>query len=570
MAGGAPPDINSTRRTNGRGGRPIVIGFERSLHMQNTLPLTPGNPLKNITGLARQISLPGEHAPLRFPSFPALERTAVVGFNTPATLTTETTGATAMTVFRQAAYPVWADQNLSGITYVADYLTEPGAATPLAALDSVTMKPRPALYAWAGHVRVASTVHPGLNGTNVPINAAVARFPLLGRDEGSPGPEWIYVPKNASFGIAITTFNVMTGGFSADVSIEQWESPGQTHANITSVFTCVAGDRGAGNTFSLPANAWIRPLVANVINAAATNQTPGMCISVAVSIGGNLAYTPSVLNAGAWTATLVGASRVHFPLTEPAEYRNSQIPWFAARVTAAAMLGTNVTQLLNKSGTVLGGRLSPAQENAFNCPESVVNNLHPAEKAYLPLETGIYTYCPPSTDLVFFSDYTVNTGGNSSGSPSVPIFLLSNDSMYNKLFLTTGSAAATMAMTVSWHIEFRTSSALFQVGLSAMTLEALHAAQLVLAESGFFFENPEHEGLLHKVINTAKKYAPSVVGTVNPTAGRMLQSVLSKMGQTKAIKPKPGPSKPKTTSLAGAGIAPKPKKGQGKGKGKKK
>jgi len=241
----------------------------------------------------------------------------------------------------------------------------------------------------------------------------------------------------------------------------------------------------------------------------------------------------------------------HFPISWPVEFVNSQIPWSSVRTTAVAVLGTNVTQVLNKNGTILAGRLNPNLVNAWEATTQTVAGLHPAEKAYLPLETGFYTYCPPSTDLAFFADCTLNT---SVGAPNAPIFNLDNDALYNKLFLAT-TVNSQLAITTSWHIEFRTTSSLFQVGLSAMTLESLHAAQLVLAENGFFFENPEHDTLLGKVIRTAKKYAPEVVSSMNPMAGKLLKMVVnqaSKRGAT--VTPKPGPTKPPSTSAKSSGI----------------
>lgn len=249
----------------------------------------------------------------------------------------------------------------------------------------------------------------------------------------------------------------------------------------------------------------------------------------------------------------------HMPLVEPVEFANSALPWNATRVTAAAFLGTNVTQVLNKSGTVLGGRLSPAVVDAWRCTAQNITNLHPAEKAYLPLETGVYTYCPPSTDLVFFTDYSRSTVQASTHGGLIPIFSLENDSMYNKMFLTPAGADEALACTVTWHIEFRTSSALFQVGLSAMTLESLHTAQLILAAHGFFFENPEHKGMLNRIIALAKQFAPAAVSMIHPMAGKALEYVAGRYG--KQVTPKAGPSKPPTTSAAKSGIVVGSKRG---------
>lgn len=539
--------------------------------MQNVLPMTPGNPLRNVTGLARQIALPGEHVPLRFPSFPALERTAVMGFNQPATLSIPIGRLTALTVFRQAAYPVWADQ-LCSVFYAADYPLQPNQLYTSPASADITLLPKTAVGSWTVAARSAGTTTPGFvitapTGNNAYLSLT---WPIFGADQGL---EYVFVPSGCNWYVQVASNISLTAGFAAQATVEVWNSPGETNtftvgmnANAATRGAMSAGTGAGGGT-------WVRllsvSLFPNTTGSTGTNFTATIVVA-----NGTATYAGTSTDGGTITVAAPTDAYMHVPLVGPNEFSNSTLPWYATRVTAAAMLGTNVTQVLNKGGTVLAGRVSPAVQNAWSITSSYVNALHPAEKAFLPLETGVYTYCPPSTDLVFFGDYTLNT---SAGASSAPLFRLDNDSLYNKIYLSPGSVAESLAVTSTWHIEFRTSSALFQIGLSAMTLESLHQAQLVLAESGFFFENPEHDALLNRVINTAKKYAPAVVGSINPIAGRMLQSVISKMNG-KVVKPKPGPSMPASTTAAKSGMLsggkpkqkpqakPKPQGKKGKGK----
>lgn len=556
-------------RGRGRDGGSFELLTTSSGLMQNVLPLTPGNPLRNVTGLARQISLPGEHAPLRFPSFPALERTAVMGFNTPVTIETITTAPTAVTVFRQAAFPVWADQTTSPF-WAVDYATnsiEPG--TSGLSTESVTATFRPNVTGWTGTPRAAAN-SPGFSGTAIPTGV---NYAIMGRDANLYGAEFTYLPNGCDLHAVISSSSNTGTTIETTLVLEEWLAPGQSStAHIFNTLGITVGQRGQSfQLLTADANngRWFRPISMAVEypTSSLMSSTFNVTLWVTNQATGNVSYANSSSSAGTVGVTFATNSRCHVPLSYPAEFRNSILPWYATRVTAAAFLGTNVTQILNKSGTVLGGRVSPAVVPAWKCDYNTVNNLHPAEKAYLPLETGVYTYCPPSTDLVFFTDYTLNT--SNAAVAAAPIFSLSNDSMYNRMFLSTPSAVAAIAGTVTWHIEFRTSSALFQIGLSAMTLESLHQAQLVLAENGFFFENPEHERLLNKVIASAKKYAPGIVSAINPTFGRMLQSMSD---MRRDIKPKQGPGKPSATSAKGSGVVQAPKKGKGpkpKPRGKK-
>lgn len=530
--------------------------------MQNTLPITPGNPLRNVTGLARQISLPGEHAPLRFPSFPALERTAVMGFNQPATLAVPANTSTALTVFRQATYPVWADQSLQYV-YLVDYQTV-GA---YGIVGTANYEVEHQVLSWTTTTRLASSTVPGLTAS---ASSLLGQPPqaIMGVDSCTSGPEYTFVPGGSTLYLVLSVQTTITTAVGVVVTLEEWNSPGETGAWAPLTGGISAG--GQSMMFSLGSSAvgrWIRPQSCAISFGTATNPVTQQAVMTLCVVSGSMNFTSSGTSAGQLTPTFSTVVS-HFPLVYPVEFSNSALPWYATRVTAAALLCTNVTQVLNKGGTVLAGRVSPAVQNAWKVSYSYINGLHPAEKAYLPLETGLYTYCPPSTDLVFFGDYTLNT----AFAAPAPVFLLSNDSLYNKVFLT-APVASSMACTCTWHIEFRTSSSLFQVGLSGMTLEALHQAQLVLAESGFFFENIEHKQLLAKVVSMAKKYVPEAVSVINPTAGKMLQSLVSRMSNKGTVTPKPGPSKPATTSAKASGITAKPagkgsKKGKGKGKTK--
>lgn len=223
------------------------------------------------------------------------------------------------------------------------------------------------------------------------------------------------------------------------------------------------------------------------------------------------------------------ASRALLPAVGAPEFNTSVVPYSSTKLTACAALFTNVTQILNKAGTVLAGRLSPAINDAFNVTTTALNGLHPAEKAWLPLETGLYTYCPPSSDLATFYNYAQQVQNQVGTAFVTPFYRLDNTAMTNVAFITAPSGVACeLACTVSTHLEFRTSSALFQLGVSGFTLETLHVAQLSLMSAGFFFENPEHKSLLTRISNGIKKLEPYVTPVVaaaqivHPPTGKVL------------------------------------------------
>lgn len=543
-----------------------------------TLPLTSSNPLRAVTGLARQIALPAETEPLRFPSFPALERTAVMGFNQPATVPLgDTTAPTAFAVFRQACYPVWAEtlptNDIANAKYVVDYSLESQASLTPTLDETVYLPMRKSILDWAVTNREATTSRVGLAGGN-----SLLSYPILGADDHCPGPEFVYVPKLARYTVIVTGTTPFDKGTRVKVGMERWTSPGESETSVFSQFNIAGLDRGgAAAVAQATKNSWIRPTGVSFEFPAAwtagTTFPTDVNVTIAVSTFLGSSYTTSTLTMGIFEAGESNSQTTKFflPIARPEEFKNSALPWYATRVTAAAMLGTNVTQVLNKGGTVLCGRVSPAVQSAFEMTTAYLNALHPAEKAFLPLETGVYTYAPPSTDLIMFHDYTINT---SSGAKLAPTFRLDNDSLYNFMYLSSpgGLATETLAITSTWHLEFRTSSALFQIAMSPMTIESLHQAQLALASSGFFFENPEHDKILSRVIASARRYVPEALAMVNPTVGRIAKRLMAAGNARYSVKPKSGPKMPPATSAAGSGITkPNPKQkqgGKGKGKGK--
>lgn len=506
---------------------------------QATINLPAHSPVRALQGLARQIALPSEYAPERFPSFPALERTALMAFTQPATLPLRSSTATKVMVTRQASWPVWAEQQTgasgNSIAYQVVYKFQPYQSNAAEATNEAF---NPTIVGWSVGNQVASTTMVGVANARSPF-----LYPPLGVDAACGPLPFVYVPNGSVFNLVVSIPAVNAANIIAEISYEFWTSPGElitanTSANQWLQTTITAGQLSANAAITTLSAGWVR--VSKVtFNRATVGLVAGPCqVNVVVQCGGS----GNSFNQGGGTTIgsfLGGGTNTtygFFPLVMSSEFANSTLPWYATRTTAAAMLGTNVTQILSKGGTILGGRISPNVMNPWIVTESYISGLHPAEKAWLPLETGVYTYCPPSTDLANFWDYTLNTAG---GASPCPIYRLDNDSMVNMMFLTAGSTDESLAVTASWHIEFRTSSALFQVALSGMQLETLHQAQLALAMAGFFFENPVHSKILQAVIGAAKRLAPLAVpiaSAINPTAGRVVSAALHGYSAYRAAK----------------------------------
>ncbi|APG78138.1 hypothetical protein [Wenzhou yanvirus-like virus 1] len=522
---------------------------------QKTSILPSTHPVRSLAGLARQIALPHEFAPERFPSFPALERTAVMGFNVPSTWDLPAASTVKAILTRQATFPFWFEKSTSGATFRVTWRFPRAPGSNTTAYDPVINA--------AGTGNVAQTINQvGVTNGN---NGGIASYPILGLDGMGTCP-YMYIPDNWTALMVVSLDVAPATAIDCTVIYERWNSPGQASVNSVVAGSTIAGNAGCSIPISMPSSesTWIR--IVSVSLSTSTAIALGATNVTVVASSGTLAYTPGVL-AGNVQVT-PAATVALLPGAYPVEFANSQLPWYSTRTTAAAVLCTNVSQVLNKGGTVLAGRIAPQVVNPWNVSETYINGLHPAEKAFLPLETGLYSYCPPSTDLVDFWDYTLNSTPFFT-LPATPLYRLDNTSLVNVMFVTASAVAETLAVNVDWHIEFRTSSSLFPIGLSAVTLETLHQAQLALVSAGFFFENPEHKSVLSKVMTAVKRYGPTALGAVNPAAGRVARTMIQ-------LSSKPA-SRMKPTSASASGFngnkkppRPTPKKGKATSGKKKK
>lgn len=524
---------------------PIFTGHSTELAFatmskQNTLSLQQKSPVTNLVGLARQIALPHEYAPQRFPSFPALERTAAMGFSSVGTWSVPATGTVKAMLCRQAAWPLWLDQSLTSASDFAFQVSfsmqeRNSGSFPVAIVDTNVRD-------WANTSRSASSTFVGLGGTG--STTPLLPYPIVGLDAASGLMPYVYVPPGGVLSFTASCAAATVLDVIVNVVYERWVSPGEADTIAPTLsFTITGGNRGAFTAVTATGG-WYR--VTSVGSTSAGSVFPDL-VSLTSSMGVQN-YTVSTTTRG--TVTVADFTGTAFlPFQAPAEFVNSSIPWSSTRITAAAALFTNVTQVLSKGGTALCGRIAPATVNPWEVAAANINTLHPAEKAFLALETGAYTYVPPSTDLTFFSDFVLSVPKASGG--DLPLYRLDNDSMINYLFLTSAGVVETMAVTLDWHIEFRTSSALFNVGMSALTLETLHQAQLGLSRIGWFFPNETHKSMIARVAQHLMSYARTILPHVAP-----FHPVLGAANMLLSAKPKPSPP---ATSGKASGIVGKPR-----------
>lgn len=480
-----------------------------------------------------------------------------MAFNTPSTQNVGTNG-TKFCLFRQAAWPAWAEYGVTGQGYMVTY----SASAPPGVLSEAIAEVNPGVTSFAiGNVVVAGTVSPSVTGL---LTTFAPGYPIVGIDSTTGAGTYTYIPAGFRWNPVVSLSASLFGvNYSAEIVFAVWNNPGSftlsgPTASMASVFVSWTNtDLGAiAANVQAPqftVGTWIRPVSVRLYGHTVN---PGVAISISIpAVAGNMTYVGSAANAGAITVAPTALGSCFLPINMLAEYKNTSIPWSSTRLTACSMLATNVTSVLNKGGTIICARLNPNRVNAFSAVRTDLDSIHPSERAFLPLETGLYTYCAPSTDMAEFYDYTGIFGVGFAA----PVFRLDNEAVYNIAYMyAPATLSETMAMNIDWHIEFRTSSTLFDIGVSTMTVETLHQAQIVLLMSGFFFENSVHKWLLNKVISGAKMVAPhlntvaDMVGLVNPAAGKIGHMVAD------MVMPRKPESKMVSTSLSNSNTSQKP------------
>lgn len=220
------------------------------------------------------------------------------------------------------------------------------------------------------------------------------------------------------------------------------------------------------------------------------------------------------------------------------------------RCTAASVLFSNVTRVLEKEGTIRGGRLISGTPYAFEVPawpggwqSSDLNDIHPSEKYFGAMENGVYTFTLHTPESQLFQDAVLRTILLSTEPPNPSTAngylqaprLNSISGAFSALeFLDVdATSASTLAFTLNYHLEFRTTNPVFEIGFSAVPLEAYHSATVALASTPVFYENPTHWRSLVSMIARGLSVAIPLVAPQYSTAARAIGVAGSLLASTK-------------------------------------
>lgn len=442
--------------------------------------------LRSLETVARTIALPSEERPIRHPTYPSTRRTAVLGFQAFQTVTAEIASGRGM-LFNQPGIPLW-QQGLSTACN-QNYVWSQNDGTWLS---------MPTTVATGDLLADTFELYDGTTA-NYPFSSAATNYGYVAKDGNKT---YVYHPGGlARFALTMKSVGVFPNPSIVTVGYARWLSVGE-EAGFEASASYASSSVAETGQLDLPAG-WYRPVTLKG--------------GWAFSTSGSAEYSLSFYGQG---SNVTG----YFPVMPlPAESSVTDVPYRTSRTTAVAVLFTNVTKALNKEGTVTAGRVSPELYDPWTMGDSVIGSLHPAEKYFGGLENGFYTYAAPGDLQGVFRDYFVQT----SNGVLHPVLYLDSTSLFNAWRFADPDGATSLAVTLSYHVEFVTSSTIFNIGTASLPLEALHMAQIALLKYGFFFENPTHFGTLVKMIRsglaTATRavmpYVPAALDVVAATPG---------------------------------------------------
>lgn len=493
--------------------------------------------------IAKTIALPGSKPPIRFPHYPALERTAVMSFNASIPFSV-TDVSTHVMLTRSPIFPLWGDQSFSlPLYYGATYSlanTEGAGATTVYNIPVVDCSGA----FWGDSSSGVGT--PELAGS---VSSAVKK-PVFGIDSGLTDVPYVYFPAGSQM-----LFSVGNAGVAAEATatIEAWVGPGDGQStNYVIKANTAATTASMGATMLVTTNSWLRvKCVSLELASQVLSFTP--IVSFGCARGATPTYTRNN-TFGKWTfgAPDSPTTTAFFPLHFNPEYDTSLAPFRNTRLNAVAALFTNTTKVMNKEGTALWGRLAPTRTNPWRVTKDDIQQIHPAEKSFMGLEQGCYAYNPPSTDLNDFANQTFRSyyAVNDSADNNQPVYRLESTAMVCHGFFNDPDGGTSLAINLDYHIEFKTSSTMFQIGVSNLPLEALHQAQVGLLKAGFFFSNWDHTEMIKKIISAVGSLHP-LLSVAAPLAHGLLQSSSLASRRTRPTK---------ATSAAASGITLPPRR----------
>lgn len=447
-----------------------------------------------LSQLAKAIVLPSYQTPIRIPTYPNVERTAVLPFRSTASAVVPESIAGGVPAIGYTdfafmfcgapAVPAWR-------TYAVTAIVDTSFAT---LTDTPASLPTTAGSFWLTSGQSAAGAAAG-NGLPITLLATSLPIGMIGGDSYAYLPPTPSAAANAGIvryvKVSLTGGNIVSGNLVA--TVRWWAKADETiveHISLAPSGTSMFIGRSANAEYGTFAFGRLESVT---VGSQAINWTAPSQLSF-------LMGWATTTDIRAFTGIAAsGVSSVMLPLlaAQP-QSAVSTVPWSDTKLTACSALISNVTKVMNKEGTVNCARINVnqgpyGQVVAAFCPtDTTMISVHPSMRYFGPLENGLYTFLPHSAETAEFFD---TTGGGLEYPFQVrPSMDLTRFEYANVVLIKDPDATTptNLAITLDMHVEFRTSSTIFPIAVAATGLDAYHQATAAVARICPFWENIIH------------------------------------------------------------------------------
>lgn len=466
----------------------------------------------NGTMIAKTLSLPSDHPPLRLPEMGRVLHTCALKLNATQQAAAVQgmylqSGVQRWAMFQNPVLPVWCDKPLNrGIdiaTFSIETLTFPGAASGEPVPQMVSASDMIGYGNWINGTRASSGI----------VGVACNR-------------QWVYTPYGSRIQIGVRAVGAISFSGTLQATYEMYDGG---NVQTTTAVISTSGDSGFVGwksvvaTISKDGYSWARLAKIESINASYSVAAAGNVV-----FGAELCVTPGVLTYDQANVSGGVEWNTMQPWTPGVGINSdaSTVPYQSSRLTSASLLLSNVTSYLNQEGSILAARINPSTKSPWTFDAATLAGISDTDKANLKLATGVYTFLAP--EILPMRDYYVVASDGMH-----PVMYLDDLPYTNVLILSdqNPTSVSNVNVTFSMHVEFMSSLQLFPVGYSHVDPMMYHQALLALARTGFFFENPTHFKDLAKrigaLMSAGWRFAkPALITGAKAAGASLLQSLL--------------------------------------------
>lgn len=431
--------------------------------------------------LVHAFSDPKNHKPVRIPSFPGVNRTAVVGLEQTTTHSLGSGSKKRFILTRSPTAPLWVDTDISPTAHSTHVLKPSGSDWDSLLLLDIR-------DSWTGFI----------SDTTTDITSSTAFSYIIGTDGQN---DYAYLPQGCVpfCHIALTSGTHATASCFLDI----------IYYRKGSEFTDRVKLNRGGNVCTFPDS---EKVPANV-----SWWRPGLLRLIDETNGVEQTFGVTVFNVG-FCNTASSTRTAPLPLFVAPEFKTSRTPYGATRLTAVSVCLTNVTREFDKEGWATGYRIPTSALNPFLAMESVLPTVDSLCRYSGPLSKGVYTFVPPDDRSREFRRY--HTDIVEEGTIAKPLFHLEDSEFSHIFFLADldASDVTTIGVTLNWTIEFLTTSVLFPSAITPYTMDQMYEASRACAQMKYFHENPSHVSFMLAAANKALALAAPIVKNVGKAA----------------------------------------------------